>query len=230
MTNPFAHVTEARPSGAAGRVLGEIDESWSLRPLPQGGVVSALAARAMTTELADVDQSLRLLHTTFVAPVSTGPVEVEVEILRRGRSMSHARAEVRNPGATHGHLTTTVFGVPSRGFSTSPTSSPLWARCLRPKPRSSRDPVTGGGGALSAHPVLGPTPGRAGAPWVTRPREEYEPDRAEHATWYRLDEPPVDADGVLDPLALIVCADSMPGRSPRSSAPSRMAGSGRVSI
>jgi hypothetical protein len=44
------------------------------------------------------------------------------------------------------------------------------------------------------------------APW-----DEYVPDRAEHGTWYRLDESPTDKLGELDPLALIVFADTMPG-------------------
>ena len=36
------------------------------------------------------------------------------------------------------------------------------------------------------------------APW-----EDYVPDRAERAMWYRFDEPPVLDDGRLDPLALV---------------------------
>ncbi len=43
------------------------------------------------------------------------------------------------------------------------------------------------------------------------PWEDYEPDRAERASWYRFDDPPMLADGTLDPLALIVVADVMPG-------------------
>ena len=41
--------------------------------------------------------------------------------------------------------------------------------------------------------------------------EEYVPDRAETATWYRFDRPPFLDDGTLDPLALVVLADTMPG-------------------
>ena len=210
MATPFAQATQVvgRPSGS-GRYSGAIDESWSLRPLPQGGVVTALAARAMDTELAEPGQRLRMLHTTYVAPVAQGPLEIEVEILRRGRSMSHVRAEVRNPGSEHGHLTTAVFGSTRRGFEFTDLAPPT-GFIPRPTPVSFRDPVPPG---VEAFP---PTPfwdrrleGRGAlghAPW-----EEYVPDRAEHGTWYRLDEPPVDDLGALDPLALIVCADTMPG-------------------
>ena len=43
------------------------------------------------------------------------------------------------------------------------------------------------------------------------PWEDYEPDRAERAIWYRFDHPPVRDDGTLDPLGLVVLADTMPG-------------------
>jgi hypothetical protein len=43
-------------------------------------------------------------------------------------------------------------------------------------------------------------------PWDDSPRH-----RAERATWYRFDEAPMLADGTIDPLALVVLADVMPG-------------------
>jgi hypothetical protein len=43
------------------------------------------------------------------------------------------------------------------------------------------------------------------------PWEDYVPERAERAGWYRFDAPPVLVDGTIDPLALIVLADIMPG-------------------
>jgi len=209
MPTAFERVTRPEPTRRPGHYTGLVDASWNLRPLPQGGVVTALAARAMATELGEDTPPLRLLHTTFVAPVADGPVEVDVEVLRHGRTMSHVRAEVRNPGANHGHLTTAVFGGSRRGFEFTDLEPPAGVVPLD-EARSFRDAVPPG---VEPFP---PTPfwdlrleGRGAlghAPW-----EEYEPGRAEHATWYRLDEPPVDGAGVLDPLALVVCADSMPG-------------------
>ena len=209
MASSFADVTHPQRTDVRGRYLGQIDESWSLRPLPQGGVVSALAARAMRVELADDQQSLRMLHTTFVAPVAHGPVEIGVEIIRRGRSMSHARAEVRNPGSPHGHLSTAVFGGPRRGFEFSDLKPPGSVIPLH-EARSFRDPLPDGVVGFAANPFWDThLEGRAAlghAPW-----EEYVPGRAEHASWYRLDDVAVDTGGIPDPLALIVCADTMPG-------------------
>jgi acyl-CoA thioesterase len=172
-------------------------------------VVSALAARAMATELGADAPPLRLVHTTFVAPVADGPVEVDVEVLRRGRSMSHARAEVRTAGAAHGHVTTGVFGASRRGFDFTdlePPSGHLPLAASRPY----RDPAPEGVDALPPTPFWEQrVEGRAalGHAWW----ESYEPGRAEIATWCRLDGSPVGDDGHLDPLALIVLADFMPG-------------------
>src|SRR5579863_144031 len=117
MGSPFAAATTPVPSPSGpGRYEGVIDESWTLWPHPQGGIVTAAAVRAMRAELGDGGQSLRSLHTTFVAPVSHGAVDISVEVLRKGRSMSHLRAEARNPGAARGHLTAAVFGSPRPGF------------------------------------------------------------------------------------------------------------------
>ncbi len=208
MTDHFSTVTAVTAAGP-GRYQATIHESWNLRPLPQGGIVSAIGLRAMAEELADPAQPLRALHTTFIAQVTDGPVSVEVELLRRGRSMSHLRAEVANIDSPRGHVTTGIFGSTRPGFSFTdlrpPASIPPPADC-----RSFRDPPPPG---VEGYP---PTPfwtrhvegrGVLGHPFW----EEYVPDRAETATWYRFDRPPFLDDGTLDPLALVVLADTMPG-------------------
>ena len=106
-----------------GRYEAVLDERWNLRPLPQGGIITAIAVRAMEAELSHDEQRPRTLHTTFAAQVAHGPLEVDVEILRAGRSMSQVRAEVRNPGPAQGHLTTCVFGAPAARLPISPISA-----------------------------------------------------------------------------------------------------------
>lgn len=204
----FSEATAVRP-GAPGRYMGEIDPSWNLRPLPQGGVVTALALRAMAAELGDPDQGLRTLHTAFVAQVAHGPVEIGVELLRRGRSMSQLRAEVANAGATRGHVTTAVFGASRRGFEFTdlepPVGVPLPAACPSfrdaPPPEAERfDPMPFWTRRVEGRAAIGHPP------WA-----DYVPDRAETAQWLRFDDPPHLEDGTLDPLALVVLADTMPG-------------------
>jgi acyl-CoA thioesterase len=163
----------------------------------------------MEAELDEGSQTLRSLHTTFVAPVAAGALEIGVEVLRRGRSMSHLRAEVRNPASEHGHLTTAVFGSPRRGFEFTDLAPPSGFVPLA-EAHSFRDPPPPGVEPMNPSPFWDRRlEGRGAlghAPW-----DDYTPGRAEHGTWYHLDDPPMQADGTLDPLALIVLADTMPG-------------------
>ncbi|MBV8462045.1 MAG: thioesterase family protein [Acidimicrobiales bacterium] len=208
MTAPFSSSTDAVPLGD-GRYRARIDPAWNLRPIPQGGIVTAIALRAMADELAQPEQRLRSLHTMFCAQVSDGEVEVEVDVLRRGRSMSHLRAEVANPGSGRGHVTTAVFGSERRGFDFTDLEPP--AGIIPPDDCPSfRDPLPDGvedfeemafwaqqveGRSLLGHP-----------PW-----EDFPPGRAERVYWYRFDDPPFLEHGTLDPLGLVVLADTMPG-------------------
>jgi len=188
-----------------------LDPSWNLARVPQGGVVTALAVRAMADVVDNPDQTLRSAHSVFVAQVPHGPLDIDVEILRRGHSMSHVRAEVRAAGSEFGHLTTAVFGAPRRGFEFTDLEPPT--QIVPPSQcRSFRAPLSpqAGWAGFVALPFWERHVEGAGmlghAPW-----EEYEPARAEHGTWYRMDDPPWLEDGTLDPLALVVFADTMPG-------------------
>lgn len=209
MGNPFADDTKVVPVGP-NRYDADIAEAWNLRPLPQGGIVTALALRAMAHTLDHPEQRLRTLHTAFVTQVAAGPVEIDVELLRAGRSMSHLRAEVKNVAASRGHVTTAIFGSTRQGFEFTDLEPPAEI----PKPAdcpSFRDPPPDDfefafeqmpfwDQLVEGRPVLGH------APW-----EDYVPERAERAMWYRFDDPPILDDGTMDPLAVVVLADTMPG-------------------
>jgi acyl-CoA thioesterase len=207
VANAFLDTTTVRATGP-GRYEGVVHADWNLNPLPQGGVVTAMALRAMTEELGDPTQVLRTLHTTFVAQVADGPVTVDVELLRRGRSMSHLRAEVRSGGADRGHLTTGIFGTSRRGFDFTDLEPPEAIPPPHDCPSFRLPPPAG--------VVVPPMPfwerlvegrsARGHPPW-----EEYTPERAERVMWYSFDQPPRLGDGTLDPFALVVLADTMPG-------------------
>lgn len=208
MGHPFGEATRLTAVGD-GRYAAELDESWNLRPLPQGGILTAIAVRAMEADLGHDDQRPRTLHTMFAAQVAHGPLDVDVEVLRAGRSMSQLRAEVRNPGAARGHLTTCAFGSTRDGFEFTDLEPPRGIPAPRDCP-SFRDPPPDGvpfepmpfwDGRIEGRNVFGHPPWEVDAPR----------DRAERVTWYRFDEPPMLADGRLDPLALLVLADVMPG-------------------
>ena len=201
---------DLEPDGAGPRFTATISEGWQLAVAPQGGAVAALAVRAMERALDHPDQTLRTMTAMFAGVVSCGPVEVDVQVLRRGRSMSQLTATVRNPGQEAGLTALAAFGTPRRGFEFTELVMPDV-----PGPegvRGFRDPLPEGvvfeldgpprpfwDQVVEGRPVIGR------APW-----EPFVDGPAEAAIWYRLDDPPVRDEGTLDVAGPIVLCDTMP--------------------
>jgi len=197
-------------TGGDGRYATAVSGCWELAVVPQGGILTAIAVRAMERELGDPAQTLRTMTAMFAGQVAGGPVEIDVQLLRRGRSMSQLTATVRNPGAEAGLTAIAAFGAPRRGFEFTELVFPEV-----PGPdglRSFRDPLPDGVDfefdrppmpfweeIIESRPVIGR------APW-----EEHVDGPAEAAFWYRLDDPPLGPGGVLDPAGPIVLCDTMP--------------------
>ena len=208
--SPFAKQTTLVADGSSpGRYRVEVEPRWNCPIVPQGGIMAALAARAMALELGDSSQRLRTLTTVFAAQVPSGPVTVDVTVLRRGRSMSQAMADVRAPGADAGHTSVAVFGQSRPGFEFTDVRMPDV-----PPPHdcpSFRDPLPPEAGAFERRPVfpfwdsVEGRPAMGHAPW-----DDYVPASSECAHWYRFDEPPMLADGSLDPFAVVALCDLMP--------------------
>lgn len=196
-----------------GRYAVDVDPGWNCPTVPHGGVMASIASRAMALELGRVARegaepmTLRTQTTVFAAPVPAGPVTVDVTVLRSGRTMSQARAEVRAVGADAGHTTIAVFGHDRRGFELVDLEMPEVAP---PEDCSSfRDePPEGVDWDLPRFPFWDRVEGRPAlghAPW-----EDYVPTTSDSVVWYRFDDPLRQADGTLDPLALVTFADTMP--------------------
>jgi len=195
---------------AGGRFRTSISDAWTLVEVPQGGIVAAIAARTMAVALDRPEQRLRSLTAVFAGKVAGGPVEIDVGILRRGRSMSQLTATVRNPGSSAGLTAVAVFGTARKGFEFTELAMPTV-----PGPDglpSFRDPVPDGvdfefssppmpfwDEIIEARPVFGRPP------W-----EPHEEGPAQNVLWYRIDDPPLMDDGRLDPLATLVVCDTMP--------------------
>jgi acyl-CoA thioesterase len=196
---------------AEGRFSTTISEPWKLAVAPQGGIVAAVAVRAMERVLGHPEQSLRTLTALFAGVVQHGPVEVDVQALRRGRSMSQLTATVRNPGNEAGLTAIAAFGAPRRGFAFTELEMPDV-----PGPdglRGYRDPLPDGidfefdgdpfpfwDQVIECRPAIGRPP------W-----EPFADGPAEAAYWYRLDHPPMRGDGGMDVAGPIVLCDTMPG-------------------
>ena len=191
-----------------GRYSTTISPSWNLAVAAQGGVVAAIAARAMEAELG-TGQSLRSFHGVFASPVPVGPVEVEVGVIRSGRSISQVQASIRSVGAPAGFTALAAFGQERPGFSYTELEMPLV-----PPPEecgSFRDPPPPESD-LPNEPffefwreVIEGRPALGHASWDTSER-----DTAEVATWIKFEHLPTDENGQFDQLALLVAADMMP--------------------
>ena len=194
-----------------GRFTSQVSDPWMLVVVPQGGIVAAMAAKAMAQVLDDPAQRLRTITAVFAGQVAGGPVEIDVQVLRRGRSMSQLQATVRNPGAEAGLTAIAAFGAQRRGFEFTELTMPE----VEPPEqlRSYRDPLPEGVEFKFDRDlvpfwaeVIECRPAVATAPW-----EPFVAGPAERVFWYRLDDPPLGPDGELDPLTTLVLCDTMPG-------------------
>jgi len=190
-----------------GCYVARLSHGWDLVGFPQGGVVVSFALRAAAIEVGDPALQLRTCTTVFAGQVAAGDLDIDVEILRRGRSATQLRATVRNRGASAGATTLAVYGAKRRGptfVHAVPPDVPPPSQC-----RSYRDPLPDGLDAPRPTAFWTRVEGRAAlghSRW-----EVYEPERSDIATWLRFDEPPRLADGSLDPLGVLTLADRMPG-------------------
>jgi acyl-CoA thioesterase len=85
-----------------------IPDSWSQGRTSFGGLLSALAVRAMRGLAPSAP--LRVLQTTFIAPVPAGTVRIEAKLLRSGKSASHVEARLYDQGQL-ACLAVAVFGA-----------------------------------------------------------------------------------------------------------------------
>jgi acyl-CoA thioesterase len=190
-----------------GRYRSDLDHCWDLVPLPQGGVVASLGLRAAAEEIHDPAHLLRTATTVFAGQVTAGAIDIDVQVLRHGRSATQVAATVRNADADAGATIVAVFGSTRRGptfTEGAPPKVPPPSEC-----RSYDDPVPEGAGTFLPAPFWTKLEARGAlghAPW-----EDYEPTTSDVATWLRFREPPLLHDGSLDPLGVLTLADRMPG-------------------
>jgi acyl-CoA thioesterase len=200
----------ARDPETPGRYTATLSDDWNAPLIPQGGIATSIALRAMAEELDHPDQRLRTVTTAYAAQVAQGPAEVEVSVLRRGRSMSQAVATLRNLDAHAGHTSVAVFGARRHGYAFTDLAMPVV-----PPPEECRswddvpDDFEPEGPRRRPQTFWESVQSKVAVghfPW-----DDYEPTSSERVYWYRFTEPPRRDDGMLDPLALVTLCDTMPG-------------------
>jgi acyl-CoA thioesterase len=86
--------------------VGEVPPEWMQGRASFGGIVAAVGLRALRASLGD-DRAPRSIHTSFFGPLGPGPARVTAEIVRRGRFVTHGRAEIRQGEGLQAQVTAT---------------------------------------------------------------------------------------------------------------------------
>jgi acyl-coenzyme A thioesterase PaaI-like protein len=92
------------------RFRTHVPASWTQGRTVFGGLVAAIGVRAMQRTL-PTPRPLVALDVNFVAPIPAGEVQVRVELLREGRNVTQARADILVADAVASTLLAT-FAVP----------------------------------------------------------------------------------------------------------------------
>ncbi|MEQ8515960.1 MAG: thioesterase family protein, partial [Chromatocurvus sp.] len=91
----FNRETAVRETGSL-QYTGELHRGWRIGKVPNGGYVLAVAGRALREALPHRDPLA--VNAFYLAPTQLGPIECRIEILRRGRNISHAMARLYQDG------------------------------------------------------------------------------------------------------------------------------------
>jgi len=95
MTPTFSAVTAVMAAGN-GTYTGDISADWTIGGKPNGGYLLAMLGRAATAEVAH-DHVLAISAHYLTSP-EPGPVTIETEVLRSGRSASQVRVRALQQG------------------------------------------------------------------------------------------------------------------------------------
>jgi acyl-CoA thioesterase len=199
----------------AGRYRADLSPAWNVFYV-FGGMTLALALRSVERELGRSDLQPLTASALYVRPVTDGPVVIDVEVLRRGRSAAQATADLRNEhhdgpalrlNATFGQQHRSMVDFVDAVYPDVPPPE----NCDPPPPRPDDSPFAD-------------IPFHRQTDW--RPVEPWDPDRwvsskAEFCSWTRLVKEPFLADGTIDPVSLCVPADTLGPAISRRVAPDR---------
>lgn len=104
----------------------DVGADWSQGRATFGGLVAALGNEAMRRQV-PLERPLRALNVTFAGPVVAGPVHIRVHIVRVGKAVTIARADLMSSDA----LAATMIGIYGLARSTSVRIAPAAAESAR---------------------------------------------------------------------------------------------------
>lgn len=212
--------TQVKEDGAPGRYTAEIGDCWRLLQA-YGGAVMTFGLRAI--ECAVGAPGLRPLSVTslFVQQVPCGPVQIEVDVLRRSSRTVFAASRLRAAGGDGVALhTSAVFGARR---DTPHRLSPLQFPAVLPPEQALPQGVT----LLSDLPVMRQVETRWAHDIAQRPNstaseeERAIPGPPVASTWVRFRRAANRDDGSMDPVLLPMLSDILAPPLLRGLAPAR---------
>ncbi|MGA9598356.1 MAG: thioesterase family protein [Acidimicrobiia bacterium] len=96
MALPPRSTANSVPSAKARRWTADLAEGWDIFGITNGGYLMSIATRAMAAESGD--RTLIAATGAYLNPATAGPVDVTVEVLKRGRTLSTLRGVLSQDG------------------------------------------------------------------------------------------------------------------------------------
>jgi acyl-CoA thioesterase len=114
---------------------GELCTGWRIGTVPNGGYVLAIAGRVLREALPHKDPLT--VNAFYLAPTDLGPIDCNVEVLRRGGSTTFAEVKMYQGGALKVQVTaayTTLSTLKGESWTSSPRPEyPAWDDCEQRK-------------------------------------------------------------------------------------------------
>jgi acyl-CoA thioesterase len=201
----------ASPLGP-GRYEATFGPDWWGPSAPQGGIVAATTLRAMHAALGEPAHRLRTSTTVFARTVPAGPVVIDVDVMREGRSVSQVQGTVHQLNdPMPGHRTLAVFGRERTGWEQFEFTE-LRMPDVPPPEECPRMPTKEERPEASIFDVsFWQNVDAADVDFHYRWEPGWTGGRAFGTRWVRYREPPVLRDGTLDPLGYVPFVDVIPG-------------------
>ncbi len=193
-------------SAAPGWYTADLPDHWNFRT-PSGGVLMTVALRAMQEELGDASFRPVSATTVFCSPVPEGPVEIRVEVLRRGNAATQLRAALSSTALPGPGLEVSATFARDRSFAELDEAPfpdvPMPADAPSAVDDAPHNPHTRAKFFRNIDARVAHGERWWSGEWQGGPTARY-------ARWMRYKQPQRLADGTLDPFCLPPLADTMP--------------------
>lgn len=122
MSSDFADLIGLARNGD-GEWTSIIPDGWDFMGVPNGGLVSSVMATALVAATERPDPITSTAH--FLRPARPGPVLIETEIIRKGRSLTTARARLTQNGTLVAHMVASIGDLTDTGKAIVDLDLPL---------------------------------------------------------------------------------------------------------